>query len=404
MLRNLVAASHPRAWGYGVGPVLVRCRPDVDTVLINRTGPQVSFLTTPCRKGATKGATIRAGRSISSEDTGSTEIPPPALCRRRVSRSTLHASTPRLLPQPLHHGAHPLDALARVLFGAAAFEGDDAVPALLVQVGHAGADVVGVDAAADINLRAADAGFLAAHGGRQRRADILDVAMADVGAQGFEVIERVVAGDESVPGVEVALQVFGLEVLEEVVHELEVVGVGTMRLDVDDDLVVLGPGEALAVIVAGDAEDFLARHAWRLERAIDGIDHRAAEFGGEADGLRHILHAEGRAVGPHHRVGTINLRDLEAELVREAADGARVGLQGDARIIAQGGDEVLAVDGAELDVLEAGGGDLLAGGFEANAEGPPVNGVYSYLNHAVVLCLTPGNVKAVQERGLTPPP
>src|ERR1039458_8299060 len=54
MLRNLIPASHPRARGYGVGPVLVRCRPDVDTVLINRTGPQVSFLTTPCRKGATK--------------------------------------------------------------------------------------------------------------------------------------------------------------------------------------------------------------------------------------------------------------------------------------------------------------------------------------------------------------
>src|ERR1035441_2263750 len=32
---------------YGIGPVLVRCRPDVDTVLINRTGPQMPFLT-PC--------------------------------------------------------------------------------------------------------------------------------------------------------------------------------------------------------------------------------------------------------------------------------------------------------------------------------------------------------------------
>ena len=36
-----------RCWS-GIGPVLVWCRPDVDTVLINRTGPQVSFLTTPC--------------------------------------------------------------------------------------------------------------------------------------------------------------------------------------------------------------------------------------------------------------------------------------------------------------------------------------------------------------------
>src|ERR1039458_1477927 len=35
-----------RYWS-GIGPVLVRCRPDVDTVLINRTGPQMHFLT-PC--------------------------------------------------------------------------------------------------------------------------------------------------------------------------------------------------------------------------------------------------------------------------------------------------------------------------------------------------------------------
>ena len=44
-------------------------------------------------------------------------------------------------------------------------------------------------------------------------------------------------------------------------------------------------------------------------------------------------------------------------------------------IVAQRGDEVLAVDGAELDVFQAGGGDLLAGGFKANAQGPPVVGV-----------------------------
>jgi len=69
-----------------------------------------------------------------------------------------------------------------------------------------------------------------------------------------------------------------LEVLEEVLHELDVVGVGAVGLDVDDDLVVLGPGEALAVIVAGDAEDLLARHAGRLEGAVHGIYHRAAQL------------------------------------------------------------------------------------------------------------------------------
>src|ERR1035441_11046208 len=59
--------------------------------------------------------------------------------------STFHVSrfTPplRLLPESLHHPPHPLDALTRVLIGATAFEGDDAVPAVLVQEGHAGADV-----------------------------------------------------------------------------------------------------------------------------------------------------------------------------------------------------------------------------------------------------------------------
>src|ERR1035441_5426506 len=44
--------------------------------------------------------------------------------------------------------------------------GDDAVPAVLVQEGHAGADVIGVTAAADGDLGAADAGLLAAHGRR----------------------------------------------------------------------------------------------------------------------------------------------------------------------------------------------------------------------------------------------
>ena len=84
-----------------------------------------------------------------------------------------------------------------------------------MQVGHAGADVVGVDAAADGDLGAADAGFLAAHRGRQRRADVLDVAVADVLAERLEIVQRVVAGDEGVAGVEVAAQIFGVEMLEE---------------------------------------------------------------------------------------------------------------------------------------------------------------------------------------------
>src|ERR1035437_11106903 len=107
-------------------------------------------------------------------------------------------------PQSLHDAAHPFHALARVLVGAMACDGCHAIPAALGLVCHAVADIIRVDAAADGDLRAADAGFLATHRGRQGGADVFDVAMADVFAEGFEVVERVVAGDERVAGVEVA--------------------------------------------------------------------------------------------------------------------------------------------------------------------------------------------------------
>src|SRR5271157_1697165 len=57
-------------------------------------------------------------------------------------------------PAPLqvaHDLAHPLDAFLGVLVGAAALQRHDAIPAGLVEVGHAGPDVVGIDAAADGN-------------------------------------------------------------------------------------------------------------------------------------------------------------------------------------------------------------------------------------------------------------
>src|ERR1035438_468726 len=83
-------------------------------------------------------------------------------------------------------------------------------------------------------------------------------------SQRLEVVERVVARDKCVPRVEVAPQILGVEVLEEVLHELDVIGIGTVRLDVDDDLVVLGPPKALGVVIASDTEDLLARQAGRL--------------------------------------------------------------------------------------------------------------------------------------------
>jgi len=67
-----------------------------------------------------------------------------------------------LLPQSRHQTLHPLDTLPCVLIRATAFDRDHAVPAVTVQIGHAISDVIGIDAAAHIDLRAADTGFLAA--------------------------------------------------------------------------------------------------------------------------------------------------------------------------------------------------------------------------------------------------
>jgi hypothetical protein len=56
------------------------------------------------------------------------------------------------------------------------------------------------------------------------------------------------------------------------------------------------------------------------------------------------------------------------------------------------------MDGGELEVLQAGRGDLFAGAFKANAQGPPIISVYSQVNHAVLLCLPQPKVKAVDLR------
>jgi len=63
---------------------------------------------------------------------------------------------------------------------------------------------------------------------------------------------------------------------------------------------------------------------------------------------------------------------------------AGIGLERDARIAAQGGNEVRTVHG----------GDLLAGALKANAEGAITVGVNSHASHAAVLGLVRGKVKA----------
>ncbi len=94
-----------------------------------------------------------------------------------------------------HDPPEEFHALADVVVRAVAFEGDHAVPAGLLEVVQAFADVVRVDAAADGHLAARDARILAAHGGGQPGAHVLDVAVGDPGAQGLQVLQRVVPGD-----------------------------------------------------------------------------------------------------------------------------------------------------------------------------------------------------------------
>lgn len=116
--------------------------------------------------------------------------------------------------------------------------------------------------------------------------------------------------------------------------------------------------EALPVVVAGDAEDLLAGEPGGFEGAVHGVHHGAAQLGGEADGLLHILHAEGGAVGAHHGIGAVNLGDIETLFVEVTAQRARVGLERDAGIVAERLDEVLAVDDGDLAMALADGKPL----------------------------------------------
>ena len=256
-----------------------------------------------------------------------------------------------------------------------------AVPAGFLQITDHGPDVLGVRSAADRHFRGADARLFAAGRGGQGRRDVLDVAVRKVLAQGLAELQRVLASDERIARVEVEAEVRRVEVFEQPRHEVEVARIRAVGLDVDDHAVVLGPGEALPVVVAGNAEDLLERQARGLEGPVNRIDHRAAQFGGEADRLLHVLHAEGRTVGAHHGVGAVDLRDFQAELLQVLSQGPWIGLERDGRVVAQGLKEVLAVDHGKFDVPHAQGGNLLAGGFETLAQRPPVVGVDSNLDH-----------------------
>jgi hypothetical protein len=66
--------------------------------------------------------------------------------------------------------------------------------------------------------------------------------MSDVRTEPLEIIQRIVAGDEGIAGVEVEPQVRGVEVAEEPLQEVAIGGVGAVSLDVDAYAVVIGPG------------------------------------------------------------------------------------------------------------------------------------------------------------------
>jgi len=83
----------------------------------------------------------------------------------------------------------------------------------------------------------------------------------------------------------------------------------------------------------------------------------------------------------HHRIRAIDLRDLQAQVVQELAHRARVGLQGNARIVPQGLNEILAVDYRKLDVLHPQRSDFPANGLETLAQGPPIVGVQADVDH-----------------------
>ena len=79
---------------------------------------------------------------------------------------------------------------------------------------------------------------------------------------------------------------------EEPLEEVAVRGVGAVGLDVDADAVVRGPGQALAVVVAGDAEDLVVAQPRSLERSVGRVDVGAADLGREPDGLLDVGDAE----------------------------------------------------------------------------------------------------------------
>jgi hypothetical protein len=163
-----------------------------------------------------------------------------------------------------------------VFVRAMTFNGDDAIPLSFLQMLHATSDVLRVDPAADRNDGAANAGFFTTRGGSQIGADILNMAMGDVGPEGLQVIERIMAGDERVAGIEIDSQVLGIEMTEQPLHEPDVIRIGPVRFHVDDDIVILSPGQTLPVVVARDPEYLFAGEPRRLERAIHRIDHGTA--------------------------------------------------------------------------------------------------------------------------------
>ena len=174
------------------------------------------------------------------------------------------------------------------------------------------ADVVGVDAArrpATWLMR--DAGRAAARRGRQGLRDVLDVHVLDLVEEALGELDRVVAGDERVAGVEVEPQVrrvaaVGQHLLEPLGPRREV----AVHLDRDDDLVRLGDADDLAIGASHQVQRLAVAEALRLVQAVGGRDARAAGERGPGDRLLDVRDADAHAVLARQRVRGVDLGEL----------------------------------------------------------------------------------------------
>ncbi len=181
----------------------------------------------------------------------------------------------------------------------------------LLQQLDAARDVLGVHALADGHDGRGDARLLAARRPRQGLANVLDVAMGQLVPKPLEELDRVLPGDERVACVEIQSEVGRIEEAEDSFHRVRVGRVGSMRLDVDDNLVPLGPFQHDPVVLLHEGHDLLVGVSGGLARAIGGVHAGAADGFGELDRASGVADAAVLPFGRGHRIRRIELRHLQ---------------------------------------------------------------------------------------------